>query len=79
MNSLKDTIIEMEHEGIFSALSESGWVMTRATRLLGITGKMIGSRVKKLGIRRVFEVGMEFGYELELCTRERANSYSNSL
>ena len=58
MNSLKDKIREMEKEEIVNALKASNWVMARAARLLGITERMIGYKIKKLGIRKIFEMGV---------------------
>ena len=55
MNTLKDKIKEMEREEIVNALRESNWVMARAARRLGITERMIGYKIKKLGIRKIFE------------------------
>ena len=49
MNSLKDKIREMEKEEIVNALKASNWVMARAARILGITERMIGYKIKKLG------------------------------
>ena len=50
-NSLKDKIREVEIEAIMRALEESGWIMARAAKKLGITERMIGYKVKKYGIR----------------------------
>ena len=55
MNTLKDKIKELEREEIVNALRESNWVMARAARRLGITERMIGYKIKKLGIRKIFE------------------------
>ena len=43
-------ITEMEREEIVYALRESKGVMARAARQLGITERMIGYKIKKLGI-----------------------------
>ena len=52
MNStLKDKIRELEIDSIMQALEESGWIMARAAKKLGITERMIGYKVKKYGIR----------------------------
>lgn len=56
MNSLKDKITELERESIITALKENNWVMARAARMLGITERMIGYKIKKLGIRKTFEI-----------------------
>ena len=53
--TLKDKIKEMELEEIVNALRESDWVMASAARRLGITERMIGYKIKKLGIRKTFE------------------------
>ena len=52
MNSnLKDRVRDLEIETIMKALAESGWIMAKAARKLGITERMIGYKVKKYGIR----------------------------
>ena len=56
MNSLKDKITEMEREQIVKALRESNGVMASAARQLGITERMIGYKIKKLGLIRKFEI-----------------------
>ena len=50
MDSLKDKIRELEKEEILNALGESGWVMAKAARKLGITERMIGYKVRKYAI-----------------------------
>lgn len=52
MNSLKDKVIEIEKEAIVNALRECNWVMSKASRRLGITERMIGYKMKKYGIER---------------------------
>jgi transcriptional regulator with GAF, ATPase, and Fis domain len=52
MESLTEKIQEMEKEEILNALRESGWVMSRAARRLGITERMIGYKIKKYKIKR---------------------------
>ena len=52
MGSLKDKIKNMEREEILKALRENNWVMARAARMLGITERMIGYKIKKYGIRK---------------------------
>ncbi len=42
----------MERQEIARALEECNWVMARAARMLGITERMIGYKVKKYGIRK---------------------------
>jgi transcriptional regulator with GAF, ATPase, and Fis domain len=51
METLKDKITELEREEIIKALRDSGWVMAKAARKLGITERMIGYKVNKYGIR----------------------------
>lgn len=52
MDSLKERIREIEKEEILKALTETEWVMARAARMLGITERMIGYKIKKYGIKR---------------------------
>jgi Nif-specific regulatory protein len=52
MGSLRAKVSEIEREEITKALRESNWVMARAARLLGITERMIGYKIKKYGIRK---------------------------
>jgi Nif-specific regulatory protein len=46
----------MEREQIVKALRESNGVMASAARQLGITERMIGYKIKKLGLIRKFEI-----------------------
>lgn len=59
MSMLKDRIGEIEKNEIITALKECNWVMAKAARQLGITGRMIGYKIKKYGLRRdvVFRQG----------------------
>ena len=57
MKSLTEKVKGMEREEIISALRECDWVMSRAARMLGITERMIGYKVKKYEIKR--EVGFQ--------------------
>ncbi len=52
MDSLKKRVEEIEREEIINALKECEWVMARAARMLGITERMIGYKIKKYGIRK---------------------------
>ena len=52
MNTLKDSIKEIEKKEIINALKESNWIMTRAALKLGITDRIIGYKVRKYGIKR---------------------------
>jgi len=52
MGSLKMKVTEIEKEEITRALKKSNWVMAKAARMLGITERMIGYKIKKYGIRK---------------------------
>jgi Nif-specific regulatory protein len=58
MDSLKEKIREIEKEEILRALSETKWVRARAARMLGITERMIGYKIRKYGIRKGGGEGM---------------------
>ncbi|MDH5527534.1 MAG: nif-specific transcriptional activator NifA [Nitrospirota bacterium] len=45
--SLRDGVEAIEREEILAALTRCGWVQARAARLLGITPRMIGYKIKK--------------------------------
>jgi Nif-specific regulatory protein len=49
--SLKDRIEELERAEIIRALKECNWVMARAAKMLGITERMIGYKIRKYRIR----------------------------
>jgi Nif-specific regulatory protein len=49
--SLKDRIEELERAEIIKALKECNWIMARAAKMLGITERMIGYKIRKYGIR----------------------------
>ena len=55
MSSLKDKLEDMEREAILMALKECDWVMAKAARLLGITERMIGYKVRKYNIQKESE------------------------
>ena len=52
MSSLKDKLEDMEREAIVMALKECNWVMAKAARLLGITERMIGYKIRKYNIQK---------------------------
>jgi Nif-specific regulatory protein len=52
MDSLKDKLEDMEREAILMALKECDGVMAKAARLLGITERMIGYKVRKYNIQK---------------------------
>jgi Nif-specific regulatory protein len=43
-------IQEIERSNILSALEKTGWVQAKAARLLGITPRQIGYKIKKYGL-----------------------------
>lgn len=58
-STLKQKVKELEKEEIISALKQSNWVMAKAARLLGITERMIGYKVKKYGIKKQDTTNMQ--------------------
>jgi Nif-specific regulatory protein len=48
--SLKSNIEEIEKANILDALEKTGWVQAKAARILGITPRQIGYKIKKYGI-----------------------------
>jgi len=48
--SLKTGVEDMEKSNILTALEQSGWVQAKAARMLGITSRQIGYKMKKYGI-----------------------------
>jgi Nif-specific regulatory protein len=46
----KPTLLEMERNEILLALSETGWIKRRAGKLLGLTERQIGYRIRKFGL-----------------------------
>ena len=57
MKSLTERMETIERQEIIVALKECDWVMSRAAKILGITERMIGYKVKKYQIKR--EVGFQ--------------------
>lgn len=51
-SALPSTVAEIERERILDALQKSGWIQVRAARLLGITPRQIGYKIKKYNIAR---------------------------
>lgn len=49
-SALPSTVAEMEREKILDALQKSGWIQVRAARMLGITPRQIGYKIKKYNI-----------------------------
>ena len=52
MESLKDEIEGLEKQMIINALQESNWIKAEAARMIGITERMIGYKIKKYGIKK---------------------------
>lgn len=50
--TLPERIEEIEVEEIRTALKATGWVKARAARMLGITERMMGYKMKKYGITK---------------------------
>lgn len=50
-DTLKAEIEDIERERILNALESSGWVQAKAARLLGITPRQIGYKIKKYNIQ----------------------------
>jgi Nif-specific regulatory protein len=49
--SLRSGIEDMERSSILQALQETGWIQSKAARILGITPRQIGYKMKKYEIR----------------------------
>ncbi|MBI5025800.1 MAG: nif-specific transcriptional activator NifA [Nitrospirae bacterium] len=54
--SLKSSLEETEKAGIINALEKTGWVQARAAKLLGLTPRQIGYKMRKYGIEEKSEV-----------------------
>ena len=63
MKTLKGKIENFERQAIIKALHESGWVKAEAARMIGITERMIGYKIKKYGITKE---GEQKNYELRI-------------
>jgi Nif-specific regulatory protein len=50
--TLPERLQEIEVEELRSALKATGWVNARAARVLGITERMMGYKMKKYGIAK---------------------------
>lgn len=48
--TLTEVVADVEREAIMEAMKAAGWNQTRATALLGITRRMLGYKIKQLGI-----------------------------
>ncbi len=51
MSNLKEKIGAVEKEEIIKALKDSGWVMAKAAKILGISERMIAYKIRKYGLR----------------------------
>ena len=54
--SLQAGIEDIEKSSILSALEKSGWVQARAARILGLTPRQIGYKMKKYGVSPPYPV-----------------------
>ncbi len=70
MATLRDKVRELEREEIVKALSECNGVMAKAARILGITERMIGYKVRKYGIQKKEADGVS-GYPSEVMKSEK--------
>lgn len=50
--SLKERVAELEKELIMDALEETGWVQTKAAKLLGISRRIMRYKIEKYGIEK---------------------------
>jgi len=48
--SLKDIVAEVEKKCIRDALEATNWVQIRGAKMLGISQRMLGYKIKKYGI-----------------------------
>ncbi len=48
---LISTLEKVEKTKILDALQKTGWVQAKAARLIGITSRQIGYKIKKYGIK----------------------------
>ncbi|MBI5756119.1 MAG: hypothetical protein HZA12_04260 [Nitrospirae bacterium] len=48
---MKETVADVEKRLIIEALKSAGWVQARAAKILGITQRILGYKIKKYGIR----------------------------
>ncbi len=51
--SLTSGIEEIEKMNIYDTLERTGWVQAKAARLLGITPRQIGYKIKKYGLEEM--------------------------
>jgi Nif-specific regulatory protein len=51
-DSLSSTIADIEKTQIVDALKKSGWKQARAARVLGMTPRQIGYKIKRYGIEK---------------------------
>lgn len=50
--TLQAKVEELEKAEILQALEGCGWVKARAARILGITERMVGYKIKKYGLEK---------------------------
>lgn len=66
MDSLKDKVKYLEKVEILHALDECNWIMAKAARMLGITERMMGYKMRKYGIRKEGEQ-VHNDHQCEVC------------
>ena len=59
MESLKEKVMDLERCEILRALDECNWIIEKAARMLGITERMMGYKIRKYGIRKEGELVQE--------------------
>ncbi len=52
MVTLRQKVEGLERSEILEALRKAGWVKAKAARMLGITERMIGYKIRKYGISK---------------------------
>ncbi|HTZ16828.1 MAG TPA: helix-turn-helix domain-containing protein, partial [Dissulfurispiraceae bacterium] len=52
-DALPSTIEDIEKTRILDALKKTGWVQARAARMLGLSNRQIGYKIKKYGIQTI--------------------------
>lgn len=52
METLKQKVESLERSEIISALERASWVKAKAAKLLGITERIIGYKIKKYGLEK---------------------------
>ena len=53
--SLRAGIEDIEKSSILDALEKTGWIQAKAARIIGLTPRQIGYKMKKYGLREPIE------------------------